>query len=129
MERDLVSMGFALDRVREAVRERGQDLEAALQWLVDHPPPEEAPANASAVETELCAMGFERDRVKRAVRARGNEVHCYFASNSFAMCLVNTDHSPCTRLFVAAGACTAVAHRGWGRTGRASSAGQGAKEE
>lgn len=75
-ESDLVSMGFALDRVREAIREKGQDLEAALQWLVDQPPPPEAPANASAVESELCAMGFERDRVKRAIRARGEEVNC-----------------------------------------------------
>jgi len=35
VEAELMSMGFERSRVLRAIRERGQDLEAALQWLVE----------------------------------------------------------------------------------------------
>ena len=67
---ELISMGFPLSRIDRAIHDKGEDLEACLQYLIDLPPGEDN-TEVSAVESELVAMGFDVERVKRAIRAKG----------------------------------------------------------
>ena len=69
VEADLLAMGFDLPRIQLAIAACGENLEPALQYLVEH-----EPGDRSTVETELLAMGFEEDRVKRAIRSCGEHL-------------------------------------------------------
>lgn len=74
---ELIAMGFAPARVRTAIASCGDDIEAALQWLVDHTEESEEPAAAaepgasSGAEASLFSMGFAPSRVRAAIDACG----------------------------------------------------------
>ena len=73
VEMELRNMGFQADRVHQAVRQKGEDLEAALQWLVaeqetadDAPPP---PSKVRKVSPSLAAKAAAGGAVRGAARA------------------------------------------------------------
>ena len=75
VETELRNMGFQADRVHQAVRQKGEDLEAALQWLVaeqetadDAPPP---PSKARKVSPSVAAAAAAGGAVRGAARAEG----------------------------------------------------------
>ena len=76
VESDLVDMGFPASRVQVAMQACGDNLEAVLQWLIDHGDEEAAGdgGSSSATETELLSMGFEREKASAAVRACGEDL-------------------------------------------------------
>ena len=69
---ELISMGFPSSRVDGAIRAKGQDVEACLQYLIDMPAM--ADEGSSHLEKELMAMGCERERIRSAIRAKGEEL-------------------------------------------------------
>ena len=69
-----MSMGFMPSKVLEAIAAVGNDMDAALEWLISNAPTDaEAPTGAVTVQ-ELKSMGFTEVSAKQAVSARGPQL-------------------------------------------------------